>query len=148
MKTSRWLPLLITLGLAAPVAFALDWSTKLISVTPEVGAPEVWAKFEFKNAGRAPVQIMGITTSCGCTEATPSATTIAAGGTGAIYVLFTVGSRSGLQEKKISVQTDESPDPVTLEFKIKLPDGAPKKAATPATSPVPAVSPARVATRP
>lgn len=148
MKTSPWLPLLITLGLATPAAFALDWSTKLISVIPEVGATEVRGKFEFRNAGRAPVQIMGITTSCGCTEATPSATTIAAGGTGEILVLFTVGSRSGLQEKKIFVQTDESPDAVTLEFKIRLPDNAPKKAAAPATSPVPAASPARVATRP
>ena len=144
MKTSRWLPLLMICGSAAPAAFALDWSTKLINVTPEPGATEVRAKFEFKNVGRAPVQIMGITTSCGCTEASPSATAIAAGGTGEIFVLFTVGARSGLQEKKIFVQTDESPDPVTLEFKIKLPDGPAKKA----SAPVIWAPPARGAARP
>lgn len=105
-------------------AFALDWNERQLSLTAEPGATEVRGKFDFKNPGGAVVHIVDLTTSCGCTVAKTASPDIAAGASGAINFVFTIGKRTGLQEKKIFVQTDESPDPVVLELKVQLPEAA------------------------
>jgi hypothetical protein len=38
-----------------------------------------------------------------------------------VYVLFTIGQRTGLQEKEIVLLTDESNVPTRLVLKVQLP---------------------------
>src|SRR6478735_8410052 len=83
---------------------ALEWNQRQLSLVPEPGATEVRGKFEFKNPGRATVHIVDLTTSCGCTVARTASPDVAAGASGTIDFVFTVGQRTGLQEKKIFVQ--------------------------------------------
>jgi hypothetical protein len=124
MKTKAITILVLLSSLFAGRGFALEWSQRQLSVTPEPGATEVRGKFDFKNSTGATVHIVDLTTSCGCTVARTASPDIAAGATGTINFVFTIGKRTGLQEKKIFVQTDESPEPVALELKIQLPEGA------------------------
>lgn len=112
---------LIAAILAVP-ARALEWDRKLIEMTPEKGAEVVRARFEYKNTGTKTVQILGVRTSCGCTEATTEASEVAPGASGTVHVLFTIGSRSGLQEKEITLLTSESNQPTRLTLKVQLPD--------------------------
>jgi hypothetical protein len=124
MKTKMFVVLVLWLSLVAGRAFALEWPQRQLSVTPDAGATEVRGKFDFKNTSGAVVHIVDLTTSCGCTVARTASPDIAAGASGTINFVFTVGKRTGLQEKKIFVQTDESPEPVVLELKIQLPERA------------------------
>ena len=115
---------LLILAVTAPLR-ALEWDRTQISATAERGADVVRTKFEFKNTAKNPVHILGVTTSCGCTEATPTSSNIAPGERGALEVLFTVGARTGLQEKEITVLTDDSRVPIKLRLKITIPTDAP-----------------------
>jgi hypothetical protein len=124
MRTKSLALIACLLAGCAGSAFALEWNERQLSLKPEPGATEVRGKFDFKNSTGAVVHIVDLTTSCGCTVARTASPDIAAGASGTINFVFTVGKRSGLQEKKIFVQTDESPDPVVLELKIQLPEGA------------------------
>jgi hypothetical protein len=104
-------------------AHALEWEQTVVSVTPKAGADVVLATFAFKNTSSTKVRVLGITTSCSCTEAQPSASEIPAGGSGQIEALFTIGQRHGPQEKEITVLTDESKTPIKLVLKVDLPAG-------------------------
>lgn len=101
---------------------ALEWRKKEITVAVRRDAREaVRAKFEFKNAGRNPVTVLGITTSCGCTVANAESSTVAPGKMSEVDALFTIGNRHGRQEKKITVSTDDPENPETiLTFTIDL----------------------------
>lgn len=123
MNITIHLLIIFTLALASK-ALALEWSSQLVNLTPEAGAKEVRTKYAFRNDTKGTVHIVDLTTSCGCTVATTRSPDIPAGASGTIDVVFTIGQRTGQQEKKIFVQTDESPDPVVLELKVKLPDPA------------------------
>jgi hypothetical protein len=124
MKTKSIILLVLLSSLLAGRGLALEWGQRQLRLTPEAGATEVRGKFYFKNPTGATVHIVDLTTSCGCTVARTASPDIAAGASGTINFVFTVGKRTGLQEKKIFVQTDESPEPVALELKIQLPDAA------------------------
>jgi hypothetical protein len=118
---------LLLAGLLAGFAchgYALEWAERQLTFEPEAGAKEVRGKFAFKNPAGATVHIVDLTTSCGCTVAKTASPDIAAGAAGTINFVFTIGARTGLQEKRIFVQTDESPDPVVLELRVRLPDPA------------------------
>jgi hypothetical protein len=121
----RFVALIVSLlvGIAGQ-ASALEWTQRQVALSAEPGATEVRGKFDFKNPGKAMVRIVELTTSCGCTVARTASPDIAAGAAGSITFVFTIGKRTGLQEKKIFVQTDESPDPVVLELQVRLPDAA------------------------
>jgi len=108
-------------ALALPCAHALEWEKTLLDLKPQPGADVVLATYNFKNPRPASVHILGITTSCGCTEAQPSASEIRGGQSGSIQVVFTIGQRSGRQEKEILVQTDEAKEPVKLVLRVDLP---------------------------
>src|SRR3954470_19749483 len=121
MKTKSVACLVLLSSMLAGPGVALEWSQRQLNLTPEPGAAEVRGKFGFKNPGGATVHIVDLTTSCGCTVARTASPDIGAGASGSVNFVFTVGKRTGLQEKKIFVQTDESPDPVVLALKIQLP---------------------------
>jgi hypothetical protein len=118
--------LFLGLVLLASSARALEWDKMAISTTPEPGAEVVRAKFEYRNPAQKTVRILEVRTSCGCTEATPTASEVGPGGSGTMFVLFTIGARSGLQEKEIIILSDDSNVPTRLTLKVNLPPPAKK----------------------
>jgi hypothetical protein len=115
-------PGLLVALLAPESARALEWARTQIATVPERGADVVRVKFDYKNTGAAVVHFLEVRTSCGCTEATTTASEVAPGESGAVDVLFTIGRRAGLQEKEITLLTDDSNAPVRLTLKVKLPE--------------------------
>jgi hypothetical protein len=124
------LALLLALAALVP-GRALEWKKTQIAAAAERGAEVVRTRFEFKNASKSAVHILGVTTSCGCTEATPTSSEIGPGERGALDVLFTIGKRTGLQEKEITVLTDDSNVPTRLKLTITLPAAGAPIAVTP-----------------
>lgn len=110
-----------------PSARALDWEKTAIAVTAERGAEVVRTRFEFKNPTKKPVHILEVRTFCGCTEAAISSSDVAAGESGFIHVLFTIGTRTGVQEKELMVLTDDSATPMKLKLRVTIPEKAAAK---------------------
>jgi len=119
-----WLrALLVSLALAPCAGWgSLTWEAKLIQQLAKPGDQEVITAFNFKNTGNTPVTIRDIQTSCSCTVAELVQRTYAPGEGGSIKTTFTVGARSGRQEKQITVTTDDPYGPaftLTLQIQIK-----------------------------
>lgn len=109
-------------GLAALPLHALEWERTLIEAKPAAGSEVVRVQFSYRNASEKVVRILGVSTSCGCTEASADASEVAPRGAGVLHVLFTIGQRSGPQEKVITVATDDAKQPVKLVLKVALPE--------------------------
>ncbi len=62
------------------------------------------AVFEFVNEGKEPVRITKVASSCGCTVPQLEKNLYQPGESGEIRAIFTFGSRTGLQRKRITVQ--------------------------------------------
>lgn len=120
--------------LAAPGAHALDWQNTSVAVTAKPGADVVLTSFKFTNSGKSMVHVLGVTTSCGCTDATANPNDIPPGQSGAIEVLFTIGKRQGLQERDVLVQTSDAETPTKLTLRVTIPEPAPKVATTTAAA--------------
>jgi hypothetical protein len=103
-------------------ASTLMWEKDKISTEVIEGEQaEVKASFPFKNTGDHPVTITGAQPSCGCTTAALDKKTYAPGESGRIAVVFHPAERTGLQEKYITVTTDEpNQSPVKLLFEINI----------------------------
>jgi hypothetical protein len=74
---------------------------------------KVKAGFPFKNESNHPVIITSVKTDCGCVTAEPSETNCPAGEKAMVIVTFDVAGLTGLQEKYITVTTDEPNQPPT-----------------------------------
>jgi len=73
------------------------------------------ALFTVKNAGEAPLIIRKIQTACGCTVAKPQKTQLAPGESTPIEVTFSSGDRLGLQNKALTLITNDARNPeITL----------------------------------
>jgi hypothetical protein len=79
-------------------------------------------EFAFENTGEATVEISEIKTTCGCTTAKLEKMSYAPGETGMITGTFSVGSRQGMQEKKVRVLTKDLTQPeIQLALKLDIP---------------------------
>jgi len=105
-------------------ALALDWKTRELSVKAIPLQKSAETAFEFTNTSDKTVTILGIDTSCDCTEATPSAQSFAPGTSGRINARFNLGDRQGVYDRFITVTTDESKDPVSLRVQLDVPEFA------------------------
>jgi hypothetical protein len=103
-------------------ASSLTWGRdKICTEIIEGERPEVKAAFPFKNTGDHPVTITGAQPSCGCTTAALAKKTYAPGESGEIEVVFHPADRTGLQQKYITVTTDEPNQSSTkLLFEINI----------------------------
>lgn len=95
-------------------ATALTFDPSQVEVHPSLTDKTAVAHFKFKNTGDKPVKIVAVHPSCGCTTAQLAHDTIAPNETGEIVATFTIGQRTGLQKKMITVTTDDSPDEPTM----------------------------------
>ncbi len=78
------------------------------------------AKFAFRNAGKTPVRVRKVQTSCGCTTASLVKDTYAPGESGEIAVKFTFGDRKGAHRKVITVTTDDKPEATELNLQVVI----------------------------
>lgn len=95
--------LLVSPWLRAELVFE---STR-IELKAALGDEKAEAVFKFRNEGDEPVLIKRVKSSCGCTVPELAKDEYGPGESGEIRALFTFGSRSGKQQKRISVETNE-----------------------------------------
>lgn len=72
--------------------------------------------FTFKNTGEVPLVITSATGSCGCTVPEWPKTPIAPGASGEIKVSFDSTSRSGRQDKQVTIEANTMPRTTVLKI--------------------------------
>lgn len=121
---ARYLPaVLVVLAASAPLyGAALRWDQTDISIDAAPMVESVEGVFNFTNTSTEPVTIAGVHSSCGCTVPELKKNTYAPGETGTIRAVFTLGDRTGLQEKTVTVNTS-APDATStvLTLRVQIP---------------------------
>lgn len=102
-------------------ASTLVWTQREVKLTAEPGQERIEAVFPFRNEGKKPVTIIGVESSCGCTTAQLAKTTYAPGESGEIHAKFEFGGRTGIQQKALTVATDEATDATQLFLEVTIP---------------------------
>jgi hypothetical protein len=106
-----------------PVSAGLTWSSTKVETAVKGGQESFETVFHFKNTGDKPVKVTSVQTSCGCTTATLAKTTYAPGEAGELKAEIDLRNRSGLQEKEVTVTTDDAPNaPVILALRVTIPE--------------------------
>ena len=102
--------------------YGLDWNSRELNVTINPKKSHVKVSFEFKNLKDAPVTILHIKTSCGCTSAQLEKTVYEHGASGVIQVDIAMGSINGPVVRSLMVETDEKDEEkVVLLINVKNP---------------------------
>jgi hypothetical protein len=105
---------------ALPAVHAeLAWEKTEIELHPKIGDKEAVAKFKYENKGDKPITFKSVRSSCGCTVAKPEKEEVAPGEKGEITATFSIGGRTGLQQKSIAVETDD-PEQASLSLLLKV----------------------------
>ena len=108
-------------GLASPAHSELAWEQTQIELHPAVGDDTAIGHFQYQNKGDKPVAIKSVTTSCGCTAASAKQSADL-GEKGEVTATFKIGDRTGVQQKAITVLTDDTTHPSTiLSLKVVIP---------------------------
>ncbi len=106
-----------------PAASALAWETLVFDRVAALGASSEDFTFHFRNAGTAPVRIVAVQTSCGCTTAALTKEVYAPGEGGDLRVTYRFGGQVGAQEKTVTVTTSDAPDaPTVLVLHVQIPE--------------------------
>ena len=102
----------------------LKWDQTTLELHPTYGEKEAVGHFKYQNAGKTPVKLTSVKTSCGCTAAKSRQDEVAPGEKGEITATFSIGNRTGTQVKTVTVETDDAASPrTTLTLKAVLPEG-------------------------
>lgn len=107
-------PFLAPLG-GAP----LQWQETKVTIDAPPLAETVEAEFRFKNTSDRPVTIAEARSSCGCTVPQLDQKIYVPGESGRIRAVFTIGERTGVQEKLIMVTTTE-PDASSTQLTLRV----------------------------
>jgi hypothetical protein len=92
----------------------LVWEKTELDLHPEMGAATAVGVFKYQNKGDKPVHFKAVRPSCGCTTAAMKRNDVPPGEKGEITATFTIGDRVGVQEKSITVETDDPEKPQTI----------------------------------
>ncbi len=92
--------------LALPLQAALEFESTRVELAAKGGEPTLEAAFRFKNTGEKSVRVLDVVSTCGCTVPELEKRDYAAGESGEVKAVFTVGDRQGLQTKIVTVRTD------------------------------------------
>jgi hypothetical protein len=99
----------------------LAWEKTELDLNPAAGAEAVIATFKYENKGTTPINIKAVRTSCGCTTAALAKNDVAPGEKGEIVATLKIGDRTGMQQKTVTVETDDPKTPSTvLTFKAMI----------------------------
>lgn len=114
--------------LGAFVAFStahaqLTWEKTEIELHPKASDAEAVAQFKYENKTDKPILIKNVHSSCGCTVASLKKNDVAPGEKGEVTATFKIGGRTGVQQKTVTVETDDPAQPVTnLLLKAVIPE--------------------------
>jgi len=100
--------------LGGPARAALVWETTAADLHPAVSDKTAVAHFKYKNTGDKPIKITSVHPSCGCTTAALAKDVVEPNESGEITATFNIGDRSGVQNKTITVMTDDTPGQPTI----------------------------------
>jgi hypothetical protein len=92
----------------------LAWEKTEVELNPPPGAESAVATFKYENKGDKPIHINNVRTSCGCTTAALAKNDVAPGEKGEIVATLKAGDRVGLQQKTVTVETDDPKQPQTI----------------------------------
>jgi len=92
----------------------LAWEKTELELNPPPGADSAVATFKYENKGAKPIHINSVHTSCGCTTAALQKNDVAPGEKGEIVATLKTGDRTGLQQKTVTVETDDPQHPQTI----------------------------------
>ncbi|MEY2494545.1 MAG: hypothetical protein QOJ45_1037 [Verrucomicrobiota bacterium] len=92
----------------------LVWEKTELDLHPEMGAATAVGVFKYQNKGDKPVHFKAVRPSCGCTTAAMQKNDVPPGEKGEITATFTIGDRIGVQQKSITVDTDDPEKPQTI----------------------------------
>ena len=104
----------LVIAFAGPAHAALTWETTAADLHPTLTDKTTVAHFKYKNTGDKPVKITSVHPSCGCTTAALAKDVVAPNESGEIVATFNIGDRWGVQNKTISVMTDEDQGQTTV----------------------------------
>jgi hypothetical protein len=109
------------LGALSTAHAQLRWEKTEIELQPKPTDEEAFAQFRYENKGSTPVHIKNVRSSCGCTVPTLKKNDVAPGEKGEITATFKIGGRTGLQQKTVTVETDDPTQPsITLLLKANI----------------------------
>ena len=106
----------ISLLLASPAAFSAGPLIKFLDTTHDFGnikeaSGAVSHDFRFTNTGDAPLVILSVTTSCGCTKPTFPKQPVEPGDTAVVTITYNPVGRPGEFDKNISVKSNSQKAP-------------------------------------
>ena len=106
----------ISLLLASPAAFCAGPVIKFLDTTHDFGnikeaSGAVSHDFRFTNTGDAPLVILSVTTSCGCTKPTFPKQPVEPGDTAVVTITYNPVGRPGEFDKNISVKSNSPKAP-------------------------------------
>jgi hypothetical protein len=105
---------LLCFGIATAAQAGLIWEKTEIDLHPAMGDATAVGVFKYTNKGNKPIHFKSVRPSCGCTTAAMPKNDVAPGEKGEITATFTIGDRTGLQVKTVTVDTDDAQQPQTV----------------------------------
>lgn len=131
MNRNSYIAIIVALAIIAllvliPYSNLPDSGEPMIQVTPKlydfgvIQPIKVETEFTIKNAGEGELEIISVSTSCGCTKAKASKETIGPGETAKLFVEMdpnVMGNITGKVERTIYVQSN---DPEHSEVEVKI----------------------------
>src|SRR5205085_5300366 len=105
---------LLSLSIAAAAQASLAWEKTELELKPALGAATAVGVFKYENKGDKAVHFNAVRPSCGCTTAALPKNDVAPAEKGEITATFNIGDRTGLQQKTITVETDDPQAPTTV----------------------------------
>jgi len=113
--------MVLLVALASAAHSELVWEQTGLELHPAVDDQTAVGHFKYQNKGDKTIAIKSVTTSCGCTAASAKQSA-EPGEKGEITATFTIGNRVGVQQKMITVTTDDPAHPSTaLQLKVDIP---------------------------
>ncbi len=100
----------------------LKWDRRRAELTPGPDDTVVEAEFGFVNAGREPVVIESIESSCGCATGTLPKMTFDPGERSKLMGRFDTSGRRGVQTKTVTVHIKGAKEPSVLTLVVAIPD--------------------------
>jgi len=97
----------------ATIQAQLAWEREEIELHPKAGDAEAVANFKYENKGTKLIRINNVRSSCGCTVASLKKNEVGPGEKGEVTATFKIGGRTGMQQKTVTVETDDPDQPVT-----------------------------------
>jgi hypothetical protein len=112
----------VFLGTLASAQAQLSFEQMEIELHPKATDAEAIANFKYENKGTKPIKITSVKSSCGCTVAASQKDQVAPGEKGEVTANFKIGGRTGLQQKAVTVTTDDPNQPtINLMLKAVIP---------------------------